>query len=405
VPADNATEPAEDELGRIQAVTDATLAHLDVDALLPEVLDRIVDLLQVDTAAVLLLDEASRELVATAARGLEEEVRQGVRVPVGAGFAGRIAAQKQPVVLDQVDPTTVWNPILWEKGIQSMLGVPMMVASKVVGVLHVGSHVRREFGKEDIRLLQLAAERVALATQSRLGEAHRVAARTLQRSLLPDDLPAHPHLEFAARYIPAEHGVGGDWYDVFVLPSGEVWAVSGDVAGHGLRAAVVMGRLRNAIRAYALEGAPPESVLSLADRNLQYFEPQEMATVMCAVFEPLFESVRMSSAGHPKPILVAPGQAAEYVDLPITPPVGVAPEIERSSTKVPMAPGTVLLFYTDGLVERRNEDLDVGLERLRTALTADRPDTVCHQATATIIGPSQPDDDIALLAVRRTVAS
>ena len=112
---------------RFEAVTDAGLAHLDVDELLEELLDRVRELLEVDTAAVLLLDPSSRYLVATAARGLEEEVRQGVRIPIGKGFAGRIAAEKRAVIIEQVDHSNVLNPILREKGIPSLLGVPLVV--------------------------------------------------------------------------------------------------------------------------------------------------------------------------------------------------------------------------------------------------------------------------------------
>src|SRR5919204_1006619 len=116
---------ADDErLRRIESVTDAALARLDVEDLLVELLDRVRELLTVDTAAVLLLDFASQQLVATAARGIEEEVRQGVRIPLGKGFAGRIAAEKRPVIVQRVDHTRVLNPILLERGIQSLLGVP-----------------------------------------------------------------------------------------------------------------------------------------------------------------------------------------------------------------------------------------------------------------------------------------
>src|SRR5215469_8254443 len=116
----------EDRLRDIQSITDAALARLDDHDLLDELLDRTRDALQADTAAVLLLDSPSGQLIATAAAGLEEEVRQGVRIPVGRGFAGRIAAERRPVILDHVDHSTVLNPILWAKGIKSMMGVPLV---------------------------------------------------------------------------------------------------------------------------------------------------------------------------------------------------------------------------------------------------------------------------------------
>src|ERR1700759_4154541 len=134
------------------AVTDADLTVLTVEALLGELLEPLRGTLEADTSAVLLRDGDSDYLVARAARGLEDEVRQGVRVPFGAGFAGTIAAQRRPVILDRVDHTTVANPILWEKGIEVMLGVPLMNGDEVLGVVHVGRLERRSFGPHDVTL-------------------------------------------------------------------------------------------------------------------------------------------------------------------------------------------------------------------------------------------------------------
>jgi signal transduction histidine kinase len=152
-----------DRLRKLQALTDAALAHLELDALLPTLLSRTREILGVDTCAVLLLDEETDELVARAAVGIEEEVERGVRIPVGLGFAGRVAADRRPVVIDDVDHADVINPILREKGIKSMLGVPLLVAGKVIGVLHVGVLEHRVFDQDDVELLQLAGDRAAIA--------------------------------------------------------------------------------------------------------------------------------------------------------------------------------------------------------------------------------------------------
>jgi signal transduction histidine kinase len=146
-------------------VTDAALAHLEVDELLQVLLPRIRDILSADTCAVLLLDEEAHELVARAALGIEEEVEQGVRVPLGRGFAGRIAAYRHPVILDDLDTADVFNPILREKGLKSMLGVPLLVRDRAIGVMHVGTLNHRRFTEEDTELLQLVAERVGLAVE------------------------------------------------------------------------------------------------------------------------------------------------------------------------------------------------------------------------------------------------
>jgi signal transduction histidine kinase len=166
----------------VQAVTDVALAHLELDELLGVLLPRIREILRADTCAVLLLDEESDELVARAALGIEEEVEQGVRVPVGRGFAGRVAASRRPVIIDDLDKFDVWNPILREKGIRSMLGVPLLVAADVLGVLHVGTLVPRKFRSDDIELLQLVADRVALAIER---------ARLHEETVLLDQLKAN----------------------------------------------------------------------------------------------------------------------------------------------------------------------------------------------------------------------
>jgi signal transduction histidine kinase len=180
---------------RLQSVTDAALAHLRLDELLAALLERTRHILEVDTCAILLLDEDTNELVARAALGIEEEVEQGVRVPVGGGFAGRIAAEKRPVILDDVDHAHVLNPLLREKGIKSMLGVPLVVEGEVRGVLHVGSLVLRTFHEDEVQLLQLVADRAALAIEhARLFEAERAARERIEHVQAVTDA-ALAHLE------------------------------------------------------------------------------------------------------------------------------------------------------------------------------------------------------------------
>jgi signal transduction histidine kinase len=180
---------------RLQAVTDAALAHLRLDELLAALLERTREMLEVDTCAILLLDEETNELVARAALGIEEEVEQGIRIPVGAGFAGRIAAEKRPLILDDVDHGPVLNPILREKGLKSMLGVPLVVEGDVLGVFHVGSLVPRAFQDDEVDLLQLVADRAALAIEhARLFEAERSARVRIEHVQAVTDA-ALAHLE------------------------------------------------------------------------------------------------------------------------------------------------------------------------------------------------------------------
>jgi serine phosphatase RsbU (regulator of sigma subunit)/anti-sigma regulatory factor (Ser/Thr protein kinase) len=393
---------AEDRLRRIGFVSDNAIAHLEGQDMLDEVLDRVRQVLHVDTAVVLLLEPGSRELVATAALGIETEVRQGVRVPVGRGFAGSIAASKKPLVLDRVDETTVVNQLLWEKGIRTLLGVPLLVGGDLLGILHVGTFLPHKFTDDDIELLQLAAARISLTVQAQRSRAARAAAAELQRSLLPPRLPPVPFLDLAARYVPGGRAsVAGDWYDVFTLPSGYLGIVMGDVVGHDFPAAVVMGRLRSALRAYALDCGDPAEVLTKLDRKAQHFEPGIMATVLYGMLEPGFERLHVSSAGHLAPMVLLPGEPAVMPELPIDPPIGALRGVRRHTTVLDMVPGALVTFYTDGLVERRHSSLDDGLERLKKVTVGGPADRVCAQLMARMIGDEIPEDDVALLVIRR----
>ena len=390
-----------ERLSRIEAVTDAGLGHLGVEELLTRLLDRVCELLSVDTAAVLLLDPTGQHLVATAARGIEEEVRQGVLVPLGEGFSGRIAALRQPLTAGQGERNLI-GPVQREKGIRSLLGVPLLSGGELLGVLYVGSLTTRRFTRDEIELLQLAGDRVALATQSRQTQVSRAAATVLQRSLLPSKLPVLPGLEFAARYVPGGGGeVGGDWYDVFDVPSRYTYVVVGDVVGRGIAAAVAMGRIRTALRAYALQTADPAELLHRLDVHIRYFESDMMATVLCVVVAPCHDRVAISSAGHPPPVATSPAEHAQLVDVPPDLPLGIGPVRARRTTMVPLASGHGLLLYTDGLVERRGVPLDVGLDRLCAAIRPGPADAVCGQVMFELLGADRADDDVALLMLLR----
>jgi putative methionine-R-sulfoxide reductase with GAF domain len=391
---------AEDKLREIRAVSDAALSYLDAEDFLTELLSRVRGSLDVDTAAVLLLDRSARQLVATAASGLEEEVRQGVRIPVGQGFAGRIAAEARPVILDHVDHSNVLNPILLEKRIRSLMGVPLLVNGAVIGVLHVGSIGSRVFTGDDAALLQLAAERAALAVQSLRSRDDRAAASALQQSLLPSQLPTVPGTEIAARYVAGDGQVGGDWYDVFTLPTGELCLVMGDVAGSGLQAAVIMGRMRSALRAYALETRDPAEVLSRLDRKMQHFEPDAMATIAYAVLAPATGQLSIASAGHFPPVVGVPGQLSALAEIAVGVPIGVADDPARQATTMNLAPGTVMCLFTDGLVERRHTPLDDRLAQLGRIVAPAAPENVCASVMRALVGREPAGDDIALLVLR-----
>jgi sigma-B regulation protein RsbU (phosphoserine phosphatase) len=391
------------QLRRREAISDPALAHLRTADLVAEVMDRLPALLDIDTVVILLADPAGRQLTASYARGLEEEVHQGVSVPFGQGFAGRIASTRAPLALEMVGPESVVNPLLWTKGLQSMLGVPMIASGALVGVLHVGTLRARHFADEDTTLLQLAADRLAPALRAETMAAERIAARTLQQSLLPSQLPVIEGLEFATRFVAAEaFGVGGDWLDAFKLPGGRIGVVIGDVAGSGLRAAVVMGRLRSALRAYAIEAASPAETLYRLQRKFAHFEPDEMATVLYLVVDADLSGVTVASLGHPPPVMAVPGAPPFLMDCSPSPPIGAHRPGNRVDVRHALPPGATVACYTDGLVERRGEPLTEGLERLREAMYPGAPTAVVSTIMARLIGSSVVQDDTALIVLRRS---
>ncbi len=391
----------DDRLRRILAVTDAALSRLDTEALFGELLERVRTLLNTDIAAIMLLDWDAQQLVTVAAVGLEEEVRQAFRVDVGAGFTGKVASTRAPVVIEAVDESTVASPILRRSGVKTLVGVPMLANGALVGVLHLGTYEARQFSEQDITLLQLVADRAALASQARQSQADRTATLALQRSLVPSRLPAVDGVDLAARYLPGHRlGVGGDWYDVFVLPSKHMGVVVGDVSGHGLRAAVVMGRLRSALRAYALDEENPATVLARLDRKIHHFEAGSLATVLYAVIDPGRDRMMISIAGHVPPVMATPGERAHSLSLPVDLPVGIGWTGTRHAGEVQLRVGSTVVFYTDGLVERRGEVIDEGLGRLCDVVQPGPAETVCATVMANM-GVGTAEDDIALLVFRR----
>jgi serine phosphatase RsbU (regulator of sigma subunit)/anti-sigma regulatory factor (Ser/Thr protein kinase) len=393
------------QLIHMYRLSDPMLSELGLEALLAELLDRAKEALGADTAAILILDEDGADLVARAARGLEEEVEQGVRIPVGGGFAGRIAAERVPIFIGDVDHADVLNPILREKGVRSLLGAPLIVEGRVIGVMHVGTLQPRQFDDDDAALLQIAAGRAAPAIErARLFEAldqeHRNAV-ALQRSLLPEGLPEVAGLDVAARYLPSFDEVGGDWYDVIELPGGLIGLAIGDVAGHGVRAAALMGQLRTGLRAYALERQPPGETLKRLDRLLQSIRGHGMATAAYGLFSLETGSLRIASAGHPPPVLVSAAGEASLIEIAAAPPLGTLPYPTHQEVEISLGPGETILMYTDGLIERRGESLIAGLERLcETAGVVASAEELCQRVIDALVPALGAADDVAVVALR-----
>ncbi len=404
-PRSGSGEEASRQLGQMQSVTDAALGYLSVEEMLSELLERVRGGLHADTAAILLLDEDRGVLVARAACGLEEEVRQGVQVPLARGFAGRVAAERHPIVIEDMSKADVVNPILRQKGIRSMLGVPVHVEGRVIGVMHVGALQRRLFGDDDIALLQLAADRAALAIDNARLTEQRAVTEIMQRALLPEELPSIPGLRFSAKYLPGGAGVkmGGDWYDVFQLPSGRLAFVIGDVVGRGVQAAAVMAEIRAALRAYLTEGHPVPEVMRLLNELLVGLGRHRSATA--ALLELDFESggLEAVSAGHLPPLVVGPSGEMSFLELAPGLPLGIRRGGDYRSRRYTFEAGSTLLLYTDGLVERRGEPIDDGLDRLRAAARRASQDEESSFADRVyrdlLVEGTGLEDDMALLAV------
>jgi anti-sigma regulatory factor (Ser/Thr protein kinase)/putative methionine-R-sulfoxide reductase with GAF domain len=382
---------------------DPELSELGLEELLDELLIRVRDALSVDTVAILLLDQETNQLVARAANGIEEEVEQGVRIPIGEGFAGRIANERVAIFVADVDHADILNPILREKGIRSLLGVPLIVEGDIIGVLHVGSLQPRTFTPRDLAVLQFAAARAGPAIErarlfSALEREHRVAMM-LQRSLLPRRLIDVVGVSVAARYLPASDEVGGDWYDVFKLPRGEIGMAIGDVVGHGIRAAALMGQLRTTLHAYASFEPSPARTLERLDRFVQELGEFAMATCAYAVFDPESCSLRIASAGHLPPMIVGHGRA-RLVEIAPAAPLGAFMYGSIRNHEMILKEGETLVFYTDGLVERRGVPLTESIAQLgRLIAPAGSAAEICRVAFERQVPPQGLRDDVAMVAM------
>jgi FixJ family two-component response regulator/anti-sigma regulatory factor (Ser/Thr protein kinase)/putative methionine-R-sulfoxide reductase with GAF domain len=394
---------------RLERLTEAALANLPLDELLHELLGHVCDLLQTDTAAILLLDEERQVLEVKAERGLHGEAEVQFTVPVGAGFAGRIVSERRSIVIDDISQAEVLSPILRQR-VKSLLGVPLLAEDRIIGVMHVGTTGTRQFTAEDTVVLQLAADRAGRAIERarRFQQEHDTAV-TLQRSLLPDRLPDVPGLALAARYLPGAAGteVGGDWYDVILLADGRVGIVMGDVVGRGIPAASLVGQLRNGLRAYAIEGHSPAAALERLDRLVQSLNPGRMATLLYMVLEPDGRNAVFANAGHLPPLVVEEDGTPRLLDGPRGVPLGVLPYASFEEAEARLEPASTMVLYTDGLVEERGISIEIRLDDLqRVASRAfDGPNELCDRLVHELLPDGPGADDVALLAMTTAPAS
>ncbi|MFF4352959.1 SpoIIE family protein phosphatase [Streptomyces sp. NPDC001530] len=297
-------------------------------------------------------------------------------------------------------------------GIHSLIAAPLRVGPLVMGLVNFWRSEKPEpFDTEDLALAEELVARAAVSIDNarRYTREHTMAV-TLQRSLLPRNLPEQSALDIAYRYLPAQAGVGGDWFDVLPLPGARVAVVVGDVVGHGLHAAATMGRLRTAVHNFSALDLPPDELLGLLDELVGRIDQDEEAeegraavtgaTCLYAIYDPASRRCTVARAGHPPPALVRPDGSVEFPEVPAGPPLGLG-GLPFETAELDLEEGSRLVLYTDGLVEDRERDIDAGLELLRTALEgADRsPEDTCRAVLDTLL-PARPSDDIALIVAR-----
>ncbi|MFJ9839230.1 SpoIIE family protein phosphatase [Kitasatospora sp. NPDC101155] len=332
---------------------------------------------------------------------------------LGSGRAALADDLRQAHAWRARDPRTADRILAY--GVHSLISAPLKARGLTLGTAtfwRAGQSA--PFGEEDVSFAEELVARAAMSVDNarRYTREHRMA-EALQRSLLPRGLPEQNALAVAYRYLPAQRGVGGDWFDVVPLPGFRVALVVGDVVGHGLHAAATMGRLRTAVLNFATLDLPPDELLARLDElvaRLDQGEPAEDdrtravtgATCLYVIYDPVSGHCAMARAGHPPPALVRTDGSVEYVDLPAGPPLGVG-GLPFETTELRLAPGTALVLYTDGLVTGRERDLENGLAALHRSLAqapADgSPEEICRAVSDALV-PPHPSDDIALLVAR-----
>ncbi|KPC58523.1 SpoIIE family protein phosphatase [Streptomyces chattanoogensis] len=334
----------------------------------------------------------------------------------------RCLAGGQPVLEPDLRSATGWiaqDPAhaqrLLDHNVHSLIAVPLLARGIAVGIASFyRSRDPAPFGDDDLSLAQELATRAAICIDNarRYTREHAMVL-ALQRSLLPHSFPEQNAVEVAYRYMPAESGVGGDWFDVIPLSSSRVALVVGDVVGHGLHAAATMGRLRTAARNFAELDLAPDEVLTFLDNLVGRLDRDEGAeelsasstgiigaTCLYAIYDPTSQQCVMARAGHPPPALVGPDGTVTFPDLPAGPPLGLG-GLPFETAEFHLPEGSQLVLYTDGLLANRHHDFDTALDRLRRALAhpSRPPEDTCEAVLRTVV-PHHPDDDIALLVAR-----
>ncbi|MFD8410454.1 SpoIIE family protein phosphatase [Streptomyces sp. NPDC059650] len=431
------TTRAEAARRRLRLLYDAGVGvgtTLDVERTAQELADvavpRFADFVTVDLAEpVLLGDEptaAAVDLRRTGVSGIRDDVPLYPRgrlidfLPSTPQARG-LSSGKAEVIADLNDAPG-WHAqdpprarAIIDYGVHSLITAPLKARGVVLGVVNFWRSEKPEpFDEEDLSLAEelVARAGVSIDNARRYTREHALAV-ALQHSLLPRDLPEQNAVEVAHYYLPAQSGVGGDWFDVIPLPGGRVALVVGDVVGHGLHAAAAMGRLRTAVLNFSSLDLPPDELLARLDDLVQYTDQNGEgggaeggllgATCLYAVYDAVAQRCTVARAGHVPPAVVYPDGRVETPDLPAGAPLGLG-GFPFEAAELDLAEGSQLVLYTDGLIEDRARDIDDGLDLLRAALAhANRKPEDTVQAVLQELLPVRARDDVALLVARTSV--
>jgi GAF domain-containing protein/anti-sigma regulatory factor (Ser/Thr protein kinase) len=416
---------AEKAGARLSLLSDASrvlASSLDIETTLGNVAALTVPPLA-DLCVIDMLEEdgTMRRVAASGAPGLEkfaEETRKAFPAnPPSDHPVLRVVRGDGPQHITNVDRATLdnlsrdeaWVLRVEKTQVVSAIMVPLLGRESILGVMSLVTTAAsgRFLPTDDIPLAQELGRRAGIAIENaRLYAQQRSVAESLQHALLPQDLPQIPGFEVTARYQPGGPGerVGGDWYDLFEIPSGELAIVMGDVVGHGIPAASLMAQLRNALRAYVWDGQQPADVLSRLNQLLYGLEREGMATCSVGILDPIKNTLRFANAGHPPFLRLSTGTEAEFVGEGLGPPLGAVPFATFKQQLLQLAENDTLIFYTDGLIEDRAASIDEGFDRIRTAAAAGPPDEnidlLCDRILEAAIGDRVVEDDVALLVLR-----